>query len=123
MSAFSDEISGACEEMEGDLGNTLTTAQNLELPCIPSMEEVGNTVVIGPLEEVIQVALLVRKSYFITADNTIITVDSDEILADNSSPRPRSGSLITFRGKRYRSIMYEEDPSGAFFKIYLTSPR
>ena len=54
-------------------------------------EEVGTEMQIGPQFEVIKLAVRVRKSHFITADNTVITVDTEVILADNDTPRPSSG--------------------------------
>lgn len=122
-----DEIIGTLEELEADLGTILITPTGRELPCVPSMEEVGSTVEVGPQLEVITMAVRVRKSLFVTADNTVITADSDVILADNSTGRARSGGANYrtggFRGKNYRVLKVDEDPTGAYFKIFMGSAR
>lgn len=126
MSAFSDEIAGICEEMEDFLEATITTPTGRELPCIPGWDEISTDVEVGPQRELKQFYVLVRKSHFITADNTVITADSDVILADNSTGRARSGvngyRTGSFRGGVYRVLAVSEDPSGAYFKIYLIDP-
>jgi hypothetical protein len=98
-----------------------------EIPCVPSSEEMSIEVEIGPLVEMLQHVVRVRKTHFVTADNTMITVDSDVILADNSTARPRSGGAGYrtggFRGKTYRVLKVAEDPSGAYFKIWLGSAK
>jgi hypothetical protein len=121
--SIQSEIIDCLEDLEGDLGESITTAANAVIPCVPSMEGISAEIAIGPQVEGNLVQVRVRKSYFVTADNTLITVDSDELLADNSTKRPHTGVKLTYRGKVYRCLKYEEDPSGAYFKLYLGSAK
>lgn len=128
-----EETIDAMEELESDLqdeaGETqkLILPSNAEIPCVPSTEEVGTAIGIGGQSEIITAVVRVRKSWFVTADSTVITADSDVILADNSTGRPRSGGANYrtggFRGKNYRVLKVAEDPSGAYFKIFMGSAR
>ena len=124
-----DEIADALEELESDLADHEGVSQKLilpsgaEIPCVPSMESVGDIIIIGGREEEITVVVRVRKTHFITADLTTVTVDSEVILADNDTPRPRAGKKPTFRGKTYRVLAREEDPSGAYFRIKMGSAK
>lgn len=124
-----EEIIGALEELETDLisegGETqkLILPSGAEIPCVPSMEDIGTEIAIGPQSETNIAVVRVRKSHFITADLTTITVDSDVILADNETPRLRSGKKPQFRGKTYRVLKVSEDPTGAYFKVFLGSAK
>jgi hypothetical protein len=127
--AIRDEIESALEELENDLSDSTGATQKLilpsgaEIPCVPAMEDLSSEIAIGPQIEGNVVAMLVRKSHFITADLTTITVDTELILADNDTPRLRSGKKPMFRGKTYRVIDVQEDPSGAYFKVFLASAK
>lgn len=124
-----EEINDALEELENDLtdesGETqkLILPSNAEIPCVPSMEDVGSEIAIGPSVEMISAVVRVRKTHFITADMTTVTADSDLILADNDTPFLRSGKKPQFRGKTYRVLKVSEDPSGAYFKVFLGSAK
>ena len=130
MSTLREEIVDALEFLENEnldeSGETkkLILPSGAELPCIPSREEVGYEIQIGPQIRTVTVSVKVRKSHFVTADNTIITVDSDIILADNSTPRPRAGEgnyrRVGFRGTiNLRVLRVDEDSTGAFFVILM----
>ncbi len=124
-----NEIAEALEELESDLidesGETqkLILPSGLEIPCVPSMESIGDIIIVGGREEEIAIVVRVRKSHFITADLTTITADSDVILADNETPRLRSGKKPQFRGNTYRVLTSEQDPSGAYFRVKLGSAK
>ncbi len=124
-----EEIAGALEEMENDLVNEsgetqkLILPSNKELPCVPSSEDVGAEIAIGNQVEVITAVVRVRKVHFKTTDSTLITIDSDVILTDDDTPRLRSGKKPQFRGKTYRVLKVSEDPSSAYFKIFMGSAR
>lgn len=132
MSTIREIIAEGLQELEGLLTDALGETKTLilpsgaEIPCVPAMEEVGAEVQIGRQVETILASVLVRKTHFVTADNTVISADSDVILADNSTATPRtSGQYRTggFRGKTYRVLTVSEDPSGAYFKIRMGSAR
>lgn len=122
------EIAGVeGEDDSGVIRNVLITSTGRELPWIPNMEGVSSEIQIGPHVEVIQASGNILKRYFVTADTTEVTADSEVILADNSTARPRPGGTATraagFRGKTYRVLKVWEDTSGAYFKIILGSAR
>lgn len=123
------EISECLEELETDLQDESGATQKiiwngLEIPCVPSSEDLSSMVAdVGPQIGVQILAVIVRKSHFITADLTTITADSEVILADNDTPRLRSGKKPTAKGRTYRVINSVEDPSGAYFKVYMRGPK
>lgn len=117
------EIEDACVECEEAVEQILILPSGKEVPCVPQMESVSNIIIIGGREEVIAATVNVRKSHFITADMTTLTVDSELILADNDTPRPRTGKKPQFRGKTYRFLTVEQDPSGAYFRVKMGSAK
>lgn len=122
--SFKSEIESALEEIEGDLPEmTLTLPQGAVIPCVPSMEDMSSEIAIGAQIEGNVVVVRVRKSWFITSDLTTITSDSTVLLSDNDTPRLRSGKTPVFRGKTYRVLKSQEDPSGAYFKVFLGSAK
>lgn len=124
MNDIESEIIDALKEQENDLGGqTLTLPSGAEIPCVPSMEDVGSSIAIGPNVEEITCVVRVRKSWFITSDSTEITVDSEVILSDNDTPRLRSGDKPDFRTKTYRVLKVQESPCMAYFKIFMGSAK
>jgi hypothetical protein len=124
--AIRDEIESALEELENDLSDSSGATQKLilpsgaEIPCVPAMEDLSTMVMdVGPQAEANIIAVIVRKVHFITSDLTTITVDTELVLADNDTPRPRSGKKPSFRGSTYRFLRSVQDPSGAYFKIFM----
>lgn len=124
-----EEIADALEELEADnadeFGATLkiTLPSGQQLPCVPSFMDVGNTIEIGGRFEALSLVVTVRKSLFITADLETVTVDTEEVTADNETPRLRSGKKPVFKTVTYRVLKVAEDPSGAYFKIFLQSAK
>lgn len=128
--SMADEIAGALQELEGSLSSEtqlLILPSGAQIPCVPAMEEVGTQIEIGPALLTISHAVRVRKTWFVTTSNTVITVDSDVILADNVTPRSRPGGAgyrtSGFRGETYRVLTVAEDPTGAFFYIRFGSAK
>jgi hypothetical protein len=101
----------------------LSDGSELALPCAPNTQTISNRLDVGPLIEDTDITVFIRKGHFVTADNTIITVDTDLFTADNASPRPRAGKICEFRGQEWRILLVHEDPSGAYLKLHLGSAK
>ena len=94
----------------------------VEIDCIPMMADSGALIVIGGIEATFTCALIVRIRDFLSADSTLVTVDSDIYTMDAGVPVPLVGKLVTFRQKSQRIIMTSIDASSAFLKITLGNP-
>lgn len=107
---------------DDDLGESVFTMRNRELPCVPDSLMRGVQVESGGKAWIIQFSLAVRRSHFITGDSTVITGDSTELTGDSDLRHPVSGLTITFRGKPYRIVNVDEDPTRARYKLHLADP-
>jgi hypothetical protein len=123
MSYIHDEIADALTELETDCGDSdgaqAFTWKTAEIPCVPDTLLRGTEVVIGGKEWTVQFSLTVRKSHFLSADSSLITVDSDQWTGDDVKPHPIAGRKLTFRGKVYRILSVSEDPTRAYAKLNL----
>lgn len=107
---------------DDDLGESVFTIRNKELPCVPDSLMRGVVQESGGKSWIIQFSLAVRRSLFITGDSTVITGDSTAVTGDSSLRHPMSGMTITFRGKPYRIVNVDEDPTRARYKLHLANP-
>ena len=112
-------IEDGFRDLQGDLGHTFKWWNGVDIECIPSKLERGNTVVVGAKEVTVALSLYVLREHFISADSTIITADSTLWTADNNKPHPIGGRVLTYKGKQYRVLSVAEDPSRSFYKIVL----
>ncbi len=124
--SFKTDIEGAIYELEMDLRHEDGTLPSFiwkgaTVPCVPSSLEAGNVIDVGGKMEQIVFTLHVRRAQFLTADSTIVYVDSELITADNTTPTPVVGKTLTFRGKARRILTVTEDSSKAYLKIILGS--
>ncbi len=122
--SFKSDIEGTIDEMEiqlrhedGSLPSFIW--KNATVPCVPSLLDAGNEISIGGKFEKVAFTLHVRRVQFLTADSTIVTVDSELITADNLTPTPVVGKTIVFRGKTRRILSASEDASKAYFKLQI----
>lgn len=114
-----DDIAGALEELEDELGAETFTWKGAEIPCVPNLLNRGAVVVSGGFEATVNFTLVVRKENFISADSTLVTVDSELYTMDSNKPHPVAGRTLTFRGKTYKILTATEDPSRAYYKLDL----
>jgi hypothetical protein len=114
-----DDIAGALEELEDELGAETFTWKGAEIPCVPNLLNRGALVVSGGFEATVNFTLVVRKENFISADSTLVTVDSELYTMDSNKPHPVAGRTLTFRGKTYKILTATEDPSRAYYKLDL----
>jgi hypothetical protein len=121
--SFRDDIAGGLEELEDELsfaGEVQTfTWKGAEIPCVPNQLNRGTVVVSGGFEAVVGFTLNVRRSNFLSADDTLTTVDGELWSADANRPHPVAGRTLTFRGKSYKILTATEDSSRAYYKLDL----
>ncbi len=96
--------------------------QSVNVPCLPSMLDEGATIIVGGVEATLSCTLYVRVKEFLTADSTLVTVDSEQFTVDAGVMTPVIGKLISFRQKSLRIIGSSVDSSHTFFKLQLGSP-
>lgn len=117
--SFKTDIAAALEELEDTLGTETFTWKGAEVPCVPNQLNRGTLIIVGGAERTIDFTLVVRKAHFLSADSTIVTVDSDLWTADSNMPHPVAGKDLEFRGKAYRILTATEDSSRAYYKLDL----
>lgn len=105
------------EELEADCGGETFTWKTAEVPCVASMLERGIAIVVGQRETTIDCALIVRKENFLSADSTLVTVDSTLFTSDNGMRHPVAGYKLTFRGRSMRVATVSEDATRLFYKL------
>lgn len=98
------------------------TAVAKALPCIPSHEEWGTIIDIGGNPVRVDFAVLCRRELFVTVDNTEITVDSELLTADDLTPLPNSGELMSYRGRPYKMVTKSLSPDGSHVIFLFEDP-
>ena len=122
MSLLGDEISAGLEEMEAATGNQTFTWKSKEVACTPSSLRVGQVIAVGGHEEEITLTLFVLRSHFVTADSTLISVDSELHTMDSDLPHPVAGRTLTFRGRLYRILAARSPASLSHYELDMGDP-
>lgn len=123
-----EELEDALEEMERDLSDDRTgdaqtfTWKGVEIPCIPAAQNRSTTPDLEGNSLDIAFSIIVRRVQFLTADDTLTTVDGDLYTVDNQTPIPVSGRTLTFRGEELRIITAKLSPCSSHFTLTLTDP-
>jgi len=105
--------------IRGHLGNPVFQWKGKDIPCAPSTMDVGSVIVSGGFEMTVSAVLRVERSEFMSADSTLVSVDSEAWTADNETPTPMSGKRCSYQGRACRVARTTFSPSGAFLTIYL----
>lgn len=95
------------------------SSDTVDVPCVPTMLNDSDRLIVGGFESAASIALNVRTGHFISADMDTITVDSDLFTADNSTARPQDQKKCVFRGKTFRIIIAGEDSTRAYIHLVL----
>ena len=95
------------------------TWRGVEVACIPSSVARGVELDTEGNALTIDLRLIVRRAVFLTADSTLVTVDSDLYTADNATPVPVAGRTLTFRGAEYRILSARESGPLSHFELTL----
>ena len=109
------------ELTDADLGAPTFTWKNVEVECVPNQLNKGVEIGAGGAEMTIGFTLVVKRNNFLSADDTIQTVDSELITSDNGRPHPVRGMSLIFRGRSYKILMATEDSSRAYYKLDLAN--
>lgn len=122
-----DMISDGMNELLSDLSNSagvhpVFTWQTVDISCVPSTAEAGAQIVIGGIEATLSCVLHVLVKNFLTADSTLVTVDSEQFTTDAGAATPVVGKLVIFRQKSLRILASSLDASGVYLRLTLGNP-
>lgn len=95
------------------------SSDTVDVPCVPTMLNDSDRLILGGFESAMTVAVNVRKGHFVSADMDTITVDSDLFTADNSTARPQAQKKCVFRGVTMRILNAGEDGTRAYLRLIL----
>ena len=106
-------------KLRGLLDSPTFTWKGKEVPCVP--QTAGNLAVValGGFDVQITLTLRVDAREFLTADSTLVTVDSEVYTSDNQTPTPVSGKPVTFRGHYYKIARASLSPCRSYFSLEL----
>lgn len=116
------DIESSLKDAERDLDTPLMSWQGASLPCLPSFERTATLIEPDGNPLTSDLALLVRREWFLTSDTTEITADSDLLLSDNFTPAPRVGELVTFDARSYSVVAREWCAARAFIRFRCADP-
>ena len=98
-----------------------TTAQ---VTCVPSGEREANAPIVGGFDDLASLTLYVQFSDWLTADSTLVSVDSTLWTADNEgNQRPVTGRKVTYQTRTYRIIACTNAAPGSHYELTLASDR
>ncbi len=119
---FRNEIQSDLRRMENEIGSGTSptfTWKGVEVACVPTRSERGIEISNRGNMVEISLTLIVRRDHFLTADSTLITVDSELYTSDNLTPRPVAGRTLVFRGVTYRIITAKEVAPQSHYELTL----
>lgn len=92
--------------------------------CIPATISDANSVMPGGFSPDVTARILVKVQDWTAADSSIVLVEDTAFAVDASeTPRPIIGRTLIYQGKLYRIVSIKVDPTGAFYRVDLASPR
>jgi hypothetical protein len=98
-----------------------TTAQVL---CVPAMDREANAPIIGGFDDTGGTVLYVQFRDWLTADSTLVSVDSTLWTADNNGKeRSVVGRTVGFNGSTLRITACAVAPTGSHYELTLASSR
>lgn len=98
-----------------------STRNAVKIECIPSMIGNGLQLEVGGFIYNVHGSLICALSQFITADLNVLIEDMPDVLGGNDTPVPVAGKTLVYRGRPYRIMDAERDPTGTYLKITLGS--
>lgn len=103
---------------------TLGDGSTAQVVCVPSSEREANSPISGGFDDTGGVTLYVQFSDWLTADSTLVSVDSTLWTADNDgNQRPVVGRKVTFQGTVYRIVSCVTAAPGSHYELTLASAR
>lgn len=109
MSVLANRLGAALDRLRGLTGNPTFTWKGLAVPCVVNNYARGTVLVVGGFEVRCDCRVFVKKENFLTADSTLVTIDSELFTMDNDKPQPVAGRTLVLAGQRLR-IERAEDP-------------
>lgn len=113
-----DLVSGL-EELEDLTGNETFTWNNAEVLCVARSLLGTNAWEVGGLADNSTERLYVWREQFLTADSSLVTVDTELFTADSDMPHPVAGRTLTFRGKAWRINAAREAGTRSHYELDL----
>ena len=105
------------------IGSPSFTWNGTAVECVPASLNDANSVIVGGMQDDVQLRLLVKAQDWLSADSSIVVIDDSLAVLQDDRPRPLIGKTLTYKGRLYRIILVKQDPSMAYFSIQLGSPR
>ena len=93
--------------------------RGVDVPCVPNTLGVGSIVADGGYEMTVSLTLYVDRREFISADSTLITIDSELYTMDNDRPTPVTGKVVTYQGAQRRIARTMQTADGACIVLML----
>lgn len=125
MSRISDLMGRALTRLRGDLGSPVFTFNGRDIPCVPNTLTIGSTVAIGGFDMAVSLSLYVERTEFansLTADTTLVTVDSEVHTVDGDGTQPVSGRTLVYLTNTYRIVSARFDASQRYMTIMCADP-
>lgn len=113
-----DLVAGLAE-LEDITGSETFTWKGAEVLCVARSLLGTNSWEVGGLADNSTVRLYVRKENFLTADATLVTIDSEIFSVDSDMPHPVAGRTLTFRGKPWRINSAREGGTRSHYELDL----
>jgi hypothetical protein len=124
MTTIGTSLQQGMDALSRVLGGPAFIWRGTTVSCIPATISDANSVIPGGFQPDIQTRILVKVQDWAAADSSIIIVDDTPFTVEESeTPKPIIGRTLTYLGKSYRIVSAKTDPSGAFYRVDLASPR
>ena len=111
--SIADFTRGALAGLRADLESPTFTWRNASVPCVPNTLGIGSIVSDGGYEMTVSLTLFVDRDEFLSADSTLVSVDSELFTADNGQRTPVTGKTIIYLGATRRIAKTMQTADGA----------
>ena len=111
--SIADFTRSALAGLRADLESPTFTWREASVPCVPNTLGIGSIVSDGGYEMTVSLTLFVDRTEFLTADSTLVTIDSELYTMDDDRPTPVTGKVITYNGAERRIARTMQTADGA----------
>jgi len=111
--SIADFTRSALAGLRADLESPTFTWREASVPCVPNTLGIGSIVSDGGYEMTVSLTLFVDRAEFLTADSTLVTIDSELYTMDDDRPTPVTGKVITYQGAERRIAKTMQTADGA----------
>jgi len=111
--SIADFTRSALAGLRADLESPTFTWREASVPCVPNTLGIGSIVSDGGYEMTVSLTLFVDRAEFLTADSTLVTIDSELYTMDDDRPTPVTGKVIAYQGAERRIAKTMQTADGA----------